>query len=155
MAKEREVQIVARNRKARYEYSIEDTFEAGIVLVGSEVKSLRQGRANIAEAHATDQGRDIVLLNAHIPEYAGASLFNHEPRRPRRLLLHRRETNKLIGAVRRDGMTLVPLSIYFNERGRAKVELALVKGKKAHDKRATVRTREWEREKGRIMRARG
>jgi SsrA-binding protein len=155
VAKERAVQIVARNRKARYEYAIEDTIEVGVVLTGSEVKSLREGRANIAESHAADQGGDIVLLNAHIPEYAGASRFNHEPRRPRRLLLHRREANKLIGAVRRDGKTLVPLSIYFNERGRAKVELALVKGKKAHDKRAATRTREWQRDKERLMRARG
>ncbi len=155
MAKERAVQVVARNRKARHEYFVEDTVEAGVVLMGSEVKSLRQGRANIAESYATDKDGDIVLVNAHIPEYAGANQFNHEPRRPRRLLLHRRELNKLLGAVQREGKTLVPLSIYFNERGRAKVELALVHGKKAHDKRATQRTREWERERGRLLRARG
>lgn len=155
MAEPRAVQVVARNRKARHEYAIEDTIEVGVVLTGSEVKSLREGRANIAEAYAQDQRGDLVLVNAHIPEYAGASRFNHEPRRPRRLLLHRRELNKLLGAVRREGKTLVPLAIYFNPRGRAKVELALVRGKKAHDKRADARTREWQREKERLMRAKG
>jgi SsrA-binding protein len=155
VAEPRAVQVVARNRKARHEYAIEDTIEVGVVLTGSEVKSLREGRANIAEAYAQDQRGDLVLVNAHIPEYAGASRFNHEPRRPRRLLLHRRELNKLLGAVRREGKTLVPLAIYFNPRGRAKVELALVRGKKAHDKRADARTREWQREKERLMRAKG
>jgi SsrA-binding protein len=155
VAQERAVQVVARNRKARHEYAVEDTLEAGLELMGSEVKSLREGRANIAEAYAVDQGGGLMLVNAHIPEYAGASHFNHAPRRPRRLLLHRRELNKLLGAVRREGKTLVPLSIYFNPRGRAKVELALVRGKKAHDKRADIRDREWQRDKQRLMRARG
>lgn len=147
--------VVARNRKARHDYFIEDTFEAGIVLAGSEVKSLRGGRANIADCHAAEKDGAIWLFNAHIPEYASAAHFGHESRRPRKLLLHRRQVDRLIGAVQREGKTLVPLSIYFNQRGRAKVELALAHGKKSHDKRATIRDRQWARDKQRLMRARG
>ncbi|MGH6718049.1 MAG: SsrA-binding protein SmpB [Alphaproteobacteria bacterium] len=147
--------VVARNRKARFDYAIEDTFEAGIALTGSEVKSLRGGRASIADSHAAERGGEIWLLNAHIPEYAGASHFGHETRRPRKLLLHRRQISRLLGALQREGKTLVPLAIYFNRRGRAKVELALAHGKKTHDKRAAIRDREWARDKQRLMRARG
>ena len=151
----RENLVVARNRKARHDYLVLDTFEAGIELTGSEVKSLRGGRASIADAYATERGRELWLVNAHIPEYASASHFGHEARRPRRLLLHRRQIERLIGAVTREGKTLVPLAIYFNGRGRAKVELALAQGKKAHDKRAAIREREWARDKQRLLRARG
>ncbi len=147
--------VVARNRKARHDYFIEDTVEAGIVLSGSEVKSLRGGRANITDSYAVEKGGEIWLINAHLPEYAAAIRFGHETRRPRKLLLHRKQANKLIGAVTREGKTLVALSIYFNARGRAKVELALAHGKKTHDKRATIKAREWQRDKQRLMRARG
>jgi SsrA-binding protein len=146
--------VVARNRKARHDYFIEDTFEAGIVLSGSEVKSLRGGRANITDAYAVEKGGEIWLINAHLPEYAQANRFGHETRRPRKLLLHRRQVNRLMGAVNREGKTLVALSIYFNPRGRAKVELALAHGKKAYDKRATIKEREWQRDKQRLMRPR-
>jgi len=145
----------ADNRKARYNYFIDDTVEAGLQLVGTEVKALRTGRANITDAYAAEQGREIYLLNAYIPEYGGGNRFNHEPRRPRKLLLHKREIAKLIGTLQRGGVTLVPLSIYFNERGRAKAELAVARGKKQHDKRATEKTRDWQREKGRLLRDRG
>jgi len=155
MAEARAINVVARNRKARHEYFVEDTLEAGIVLAGSEVKSLRDGRANIADSYAAEKGGELFLMNAHIPEYAGANRFGHETRRPRKLLLHRRQINRFMGAVGREGKTIVPLSLYFDERGRAKVELALVRGKKAHDKRATMREREWQRDKERVMRARG
>lgn len=144
--------IVAQNRKARHDYFIEETLEAGIVLQGSEVKSLREGKANIIDAHALEAGGEMLLLNAYIPEYKGANRFNHEPRRPRKLLLHRKQINKLIGKVKISGMTLVALSIYFNEHNKAKVELALVKGKKAYDKRESEKERDWEREKGRLLR---
>ncbi|MEX2650067.1 MAG: SsrA-binding protein SmpB [Alphaproteobacteria bacterium] len=147
--------VVARNRKARHDYFIEDTVEAGIVLSGSEVKSLRGGRASITDSYAVEKGGEIWLINAHLPEYAAANRFGHETRRPRKLLLHRKQVNKLIGAVTREGKTLVALSVYFNARGRAKVELALAHGKKAHDKRATIKAREWQRDKQRLMRARG
>ncbi|HZV21214.1 MAG TPA: SsrA-binding protein SmpB [Hyphomicrobiales bacterium] len=147
--------IVAENRKARFSYFIDDTFEAGIVLGGSEVKSLRKGKANITDAYATDQNGEIFLINAYIPEYLQANRLNHETRRPRKLLLHKREANRLIGAIQREGMTLVPLRIYFNERGRAKLELALARGKKMHDKREAEKSRDWERQKGRLMRERG
>lgn len=146
---------VAENRRARFDYEIEDTFEAGLVLSGSEVKSLRLGKANIAESYASDEGGEIYLINAYIPEYAQAGRQNHEPRRPRKLLLHKREANKLIGAVQREGMTLVPLRLYFNDRGIAKLSLALGRGKKVHDKRETEKKRDWERQKGRIMREKG
>lgn len=147
--------MVADNRKARHNYFIDETFEAGIALLGSEVKSLREGRANIAESYAAEQDGEIWLINAYIPEYAGANRFNHEPRRPRKLLLHRREIGKLIGSLKRGGVTLVPLSLYFNARGRAKLDLALARGKKLHDKRAATREKDWQREKGRLMRSKG
>ena len=147
--------LIAENRRARYEYFIEDTIEAGLSLTGTEVKALRLGRANIAESYAAVEGREIVLINANIPEYGPANRFNHEPRRPRKLLLHRKEIDKLIGAVQRDGRTLAPLKLYFNDKGRVKLELALATGKKAHDKRATVAERDWKREQGRIMRDKG
>ena len=146
--------IVAQNRRARYDYAISETLEAGIVLEGTEVKSLRQGHASIAEAYATPQGGEIYLINAHIPEYQSARHFGHEPRRPRKLLLRGREISKLLGAVRRKGMALVPLSIYFNARGIAKVNLALAEGKRKVDKRAAVKDQEWKRQKERLLRAR-
>lgn len=147
--------VVAENRKARFSYFIEDTFETGILLSGSEVKSLRAGKANIAESYASDDGGEIYLINAYIPEYLQANRLNHEVRRPRKLLLHKREASRLLGAIQRDGMTLVPLRIYFNDRGRAKLELALARGKKLHDKRETDKQRDWNREKGRLLRDRG
>ena len=145
----------AQNRRARHEYFIEDTVEAGLVLHGSEVKVLRQGQASIAEAYANESAGELFLVNANIPEYAAAKHFSHEPRRPRKLLLHRKEMAKLLGAIRREGMTLVPLSIYFNERGRAKVELGLAHGKRKADKRQAEKERDWQRDKARLMRARG
>jgi SsrA-binding protein len=147
--------VVAENRKARHSYEIHETFEAGIMLSGSEVKSLRAGKSNIAESYATDQNGEIYVINAYIPGYAEANRLNHEERRPRKLLLHKRESAKLIGAVRRDGMTLVPLKVYFNDRGRAKMELALARGRKLHDKRQAEKTRDWDRQKARLMREKG
>lgn len=144
--------IAAQNRKARHNYFIEETLEAGIVLLGTEVKSLRAGQANLNDAYAAEQSGGLYLLNAHIPEYKHGNRQNHEPRRPRQLLLRRREMHKLFSAIAREGMTAVPLSIYFNERGIAKVELGLAKGKKQHDKRATEKARDWNREKGRVLR---
>lgn len=152
---ERRFKVVAENRRARFNYEIGETFEAGIVLTGSEVKSLRSGKATIAESYADTRGGELWLVNANIPEYLQAARFNHTPKRPRKLLLHEREINKLAGAVEREGMTIVPLKLYFNERGRAKVELALARGKKLHDKRETEKKRSWEREKGRLMRLKG
>lgn len=152
---ERNFKVVADNRKARFNYSIGDTFEAGIVLTGTEVKSLRQGKAAIAESYAGARDGALWLYNANIPEYLQASRFNHAPKRPRKLLLHAREIHKLIGAVEREGMTLVPLKLYFNEKGRAKVELALARGKHLHDKRETEKKRSWERDRARLMRERG
>ncbi len=149
------VKTVAENRRARYDYYIEDTYEAGIALTGTEVKSLRFGEGSIAESYAEVTDGQIWLVNANIPEFSHGNRFNHEPKRPRKLLLHEREINKLNGAVAREGMTLVPLSIYFNGRGRAKVELALAKGKKAHDKRETIKERDWKREAARLLRDRG
>jgi SsrA-binding protein len=145
----------AQNRRARYDCLIEDTLEAGLVLQGSEVKVLRQGQASIAEAYANETAGELFLVNANIPEYSAAKHFSHQPRRPRKLLLHRKEMAKLLGAIRREGVTIVPLSIYFNERGRAKVELGLAKGKKMADKRQADKDRSWQRDKARIMRARG
>jgi SsrA-binding protein len=142
---------VALNRRARRDYFIESTLEAGIELTGTEVKVLRQGLASIAEAYATERDNEIVLVNAQIPEYP-PSRFNHEPRRPRRLLLHRREINRLLGQIKRDGITVVPLAIYFNERGRAKLELGLAKGKRKADKREAEKARDWQRSRARIMR---
>lgn len=147
--------IVAENRKARYNYEIVDTYEAGLVLTGTEVKSLREGKANIAESYASDEGGEIWLINSYLPEYLQANRFNHETRRRRKLLLSKREMHRLQVAVNREGMTLVPLKIYFNERGRAKLELALAKGKKLHDKRETEKTRDWNRQKSRLLRERG
>src|SRR5580692_3177460 len=153
--KERPLKIVADNRKARFNYEIGEVFEAGIALTGTEVKSLRQGKATIAEAYADSRGGEIWLVNANIPEYLQGGRYNHAPKRARKLLLHRRQINKLAGAVEREGMTLVPLKLYFNEKGRAKIELALARGKKLHDKRETEKKRSWEREKGRLLRAKG
>jgi SsrA-binding protein len=147
--------VVADNRKARFHYEITDTYEAGIALTGTEVKSLRQGKATIGEAYAGPSGEDFFLFNAYIPEYLQANRFNHETRRPRRLLLHRRQIDKLIGATQREGFTVVPLRIYFNERGRAKVEIGLGRGKKLHDKRETEKERSWNRERGRLLRDKG
>ncbi len=149
------VKTVAVNRKARHNYTIKDTIEAGIVLAGTEVKSLREGGAQITEAHAGEMGGELWLFNAHIPEYKGGNRFNHEPRRPRKLLVHKRQRDRLIGAITREGMTLVPLSLYFNPRGIAKVEIGLAKGKKKWDKRETEKARDWQREKARLIRARG
>lgn len=146
------IKIVAENRKARFNYEIADTLEAGIALMGTEVKSLRGGKATLSDSYASADGEELYLVNAYIPEYLKANQFNHETKRPRKLLLHRRQINKLIGAVQREGMTIVPLKIFFNERGRAKVEIALGKGKKLHDKRETEKARDWAREKGRLLR---
>ncbi len=147
--------VVARNRKARYTFAIDETFEAGIVLYGTEVKSLREGRATITEAYAGDSGGELFLFNAFIPEYRAASHFSHNPRRQRKLLMHRREVAKLLGAVNREGMTLVPLAVYFNSRGIAKVQLALAHGKRKVDKRAAIKDRDWQRRKARLMRGKG
>ena len=147
--------VVAHNRKARFNYEIGETFEAGIALTGTEVKALRLGKATIAESYADARGSEIWLVNANIPEYLQAGRFNHAPKRIRKLLLHRGQINKLMGAVEREGMTLVPLKLYFNDKGRAKLELALAKGKKLHDKRETEKKRSWERERGRLLRAKG
>jgi SsrA-binding protein len=147
--------VVAENRKARFNYFIDETFEAGVSLTGTEVKSLRQGKATIAEAYADARDGEIWLINSNIPEYLQANRFNHVPKRPRKLLLHKSQINKLVGAVEREGMTLIPLKLYFNERGRAKLELALARGKKLYDKRDTEKKRGWDRERGRLMRQKG
>ena len=147
--------LAAQNRKARHNYEIEETLEAGIILTGSEVKSLRQGRATIAESYAKPDKGEIWLINAHIPEYKQSGQFNHEPRRPRQLLLKKREISKLIGATEREGMSLVPLKLYFNGRGIAKLEVGLGKGKKLYDKRETDKKRDWERQKARMMSQKG
>jgi SsrA-binding protein len=146
--------FVAQNRRARHDYLIEGTVEAGLVLLGTEVKMLRQGQASIAEAYADEEGGELFLVNANIPEYPASAHFNHRPRRPRKLLLHKKELNRLLGAVRREGMTVVPLSIYFNERGRAKVELGLARGKRKADKRQAEKQRDWQRSRARILRER-
>jgi SsrA-binding protein len=155
MATETRKKIVADNRKARHSYEIASIIEAGLVLVGSEVKSLREGKANIGESYASFENGELWLINSYLPEFLQANRFNHVPRRPRKLLLHRREMAKLDSAVSRDGMTLVPMKIYFNEKGRAKVELALARGRKLHDKRQADKKRDWDREKGRLLRDRG
>jgi SsrA-binding protein len=149
------LKIVAENRRARFDYYIEDVFEAGLALQGTEVKALRAGEASIAESYAEVKDGQVWLINANIPEYSHGNRLNHEPRRPRKLLLHEREIEKFVGAVERKGMTLVPLMIYFNRTGRAKVELALAKGKQTHDKRASIKERDWKRDKARLMRDRG
>ena len=153
--KERPIKVIAENRKARFNYAIEDSLEAGIELTGTEVKSIRNGKSTIAESYADPKNGEIWLINCNIPEYLQANRFNHEPKRPRRLLMHRKQINKLMGAVERQGMTLVPLKMYFNERGRVKLQLALAKGKQLHDKRPSEKDRDSGREKGRLMRARG
>ena len=147
--------IVAENRRARFDYFIEETVEAGIALTGTEVKSLRFGEGSIAESYAAVHDGEAWLINANVPEFSHGNRFNHEPRRQRKLLLHAREIEKMIGAVERKGMTLVPLSIYFNSKGRAKVELALARGKQTHDKRQTMKDRDWQRDKARLLRDRG
>ncbi len=148
--------LIAENRKARFEYFITDTYEAGISLTGTEVKSLRAGQANIAESYAAYEDGGLALINAYIPEYKQAGpFFNHEPRRVRRLLLHKRELHKMLISIERQGMTLIPLELYFNDRGRAKLKLALAQGKKLHDKRETSAKRDWQRQKARLMRDRG
>jgi len=152
---ERTLKIIADNRKARFNYAIGEVYEAGIALTGTEIKSLRAGKATIAESYADARGGEIWLINSNIPEYLQASRFNHAPKRPRKLLLHKREINKLMGAVEREGMTLVPLKLYFNPKGRAKIEIAVARGKKLHDKRETEKKRSWERERGRLMRENG
>jgi len=149
------IKTVAENRRARYEYFIEETFEAGIVLQGTEVKALRIGEGSIAESYAEVKLDEMWLVNANIPEYTQGNRFNHEPKRPRKLLMKAREIARLHGAITRQGMTVVPLSVYFNEVGRAKVELALAKGKKLHDKRESDKAKDWKREQGRLMRERG
>lgn len=143
--------IAAENRKARRNYAIEDTLEAGLMLHGTEVKSLREGKGEIAESYASSENGEMWLINAYIPEYDKAARFNHEERRPRKLLLKRREMARLSQAVEREGMTIIPLLLYFNEKGIAKLELALAKGKKLHDKRETDKERDWNRDKQRLM----
>ena len=148
--------VVAENRRARFEYFIEDTVQAGIALQGTEVKAMREGRANIQDSYASVERGELWLVNAYIPEYSHAGTFlNHEPRRPRKLLLHGREISRLTGAIQREGMTLIPLRLYFTPRGIAKLDLALAKGKKQHDKRETIKERDWQRQKARVMRERG
>jgi len=147
--------IASDNRRARFNYAIGDTFEAGIALTGTEVKSLRTGKATIAESFASAKDGEIWLYNANIPEYLQANRFNHAPKRPRKLLLHKREIARLANAVDREGMTIVPLRLYFNEKGRAKLQIAIARGKKLHDKRETEKKRDWNREKSRLLRAKG
>src|SRR5580700_1117778 len=148
--------VVSDNRRARFDYEIGEVFEAGIMLTGPEVKSLRTGKATVAESYAAvDRKGEMILYNANIPEYVQANRFNHEPKRPRKLLLHAKEIAKLAKGVEREGMTIVPLRIYFNEKGRAKIEIALARGKQLHDKRETEKARDWSREKGRLLREKG
>ena len=147
--------VVAENRRARFDYFVEERLEAGIALTGTEVKSLRHGEGSIAESYATVEGDEVWLINSHIPEYSHGNRLNHQPRRPRKLLLKGREIAKLQGAVTRQGLTLVPLSMYFNGSGRAKVELAIARGKKAHDKRDTIKERDWKRDQARLLRTHG
>lgn len=152
MSKEKTSIQIAENRKARFEYEILESFEAGIVLSGSEVKSLRLGKANIADAHAGEMGGEIWIFNLHIAEFAQAGKYGHQPTAPRKLLLHAKEIKRLIGVTKEKGQTLIALSMYFNKRGMAKVQLAIGKGKKLHDKRASIKDREWKREQGRLLR---
>ena len=147
--------VIAENRRARFDSFLEDNIEAGIQLLGTELKALRDGRATIAESYAAVEGREIVLINADIPPYKQANRFNHEPRRPRKLLLHRKQIDKLMGAVQRDGQTIIPLKLYLNDAGKAKLEIALAKGKKLHDKREASAERDWQRDKARLMRDKG
>jgi SsrA-binding protein len=147
--------LIADNRKARHNYEFIDTMEAGLQLFGTEVKSLRNGKANIAESYATEEDGELWLINSYIPEYLEANRFNHNPRRRRKLLLHRKQMAQLINAVQRDGMTIVPNRLYFNDRGIAKLQIALAKGRKAHDKRDASKERDWKREQGRLLREKG
>lgn len=147
--------VVAENRRARYDYFVEERFEAGIELKGTEVKALRTGEGSIAESYALVEGEEVFLINSSIPQYGNRGYADHEPRRRRRLLMRAREIAKLHGAINRQGLTLIPLSVYFNSRGRAKVELALARGKKVHDKRETIKERDWKREQGRLLRHNG
>ncbi len=147
--------LIADNRKARHNYEFLDTFEAGLQLTGTEVKSLRSSKANIAESYATEEDGEIWLINSYIPEYLEGNRNNHNPRRRRKLLLHKREMAKLIGGVQKDGLTIVPTRLYFNERGLAKLQIALARGRKAHDKREVSKRRDWDREKARLMREKG
>ena len=148
--------VIADNRRARFDYFLENPIEAGIVLTGTEVKSLRLGRANIAESYVSiENGDEIALINADIPIYTQANRFNHEPRRLRKLLLHRKEIGRLMVSVQREGLTIVPTKMYFNDKGLVKIEIALAKGKKIHDKRETEAKRDWQRDKARLMRDRG
>jgi SsrA-binding protein len=149
------IKVVADNRRARFDYEIMQTFEAGIALQGSEVKSLREGRSNLAESYAVMKGGELFLINSNIPIYREANRFNHEPKRPRKLLLHKKEIDKLSNGVLREGLTVVPLKMFFNPRGRCKVDIALARGKKLHDKREAIKTRSWDRERARIMRDKG
>ena len=153
MAKKPELDrtVVAQNRKARFNYFIEETFEAGLQLTGTEVKSLRGGRSSIAEAYVTEEGGEAWMVNSDIPEYASGNRFNHERKRARKLLLHKRQINVLIGAIQREGRTVVPLEVYFNEKGRAKVQIALATGKQAHDKRQSIKERDWKRQRARLL----
>ena len=153
--KDPERRVVAENRKARFSYAIDSTLEAGLMLMGSEVKALRSGKATIAESYAHAKDGEIFLINAYIPEYTMANRFNHEPRRPRKVLVRKTEAKRLAQAIQREGMTLIPLRVYFNERGIAKIELGIAKGKKIHDKRETEKKRDWARDKARLMRAKG
>lgn len=153
--KEDKKKVVAENRRARFDYHIEDSLEAGIMLTGTEVKALREGKANIAESYASPEDNAIWLINANIPEYSAGNRQNHEPKRKRKLLLHKKEIARLSQAVERKGYTLIPLRLYFNDRGMAKLELGLGQGKKTHDKRETVKNRDWSRQKQRLLRERG
>lgn len=152
---EGKAKTIAENRRARFDYFLEDHMEAGLALLGTEIKALRDGRANIAESYAAVEGNEIVLINADIPPYKQANRFNHEPRRHRKLLLHRKQIDKLMGAVQREGRTIIPVRLYLNERGMAKLEIALAKGKKIHDKREAVAERDWQRDKARLLRDKG
>lgn len=153
--KEEGIKVISDNRRARYDYEIMQVFEAGIALQGSEVKSLRTGNTNLAEAYAAMKGGELYLINSNIPEYREANRFNHEPKRPRKLLLHKKEIDKLSSGVLREGLTIVPLKMFFNKRGRCKVDIALARGKKLHDKRETIKERSWNRERARVLRDRG
>ena len=147
----KKVKTVAENRRARFDYAIDEVFEAGIVLQGTEVKSLRFGDGSIAESYAEVVGEEVWLINSNVPEFSHGNRFNHEPKRPRKLLLHRKQISKLIGAIQREGRTIVPLQVYFNPRGRAKIEIALVTGKQAHDKRQAIKDRDWQRQRARLL----
>ena len=149
------MKVIAENRRARFDYFLEDFTEAGIQLLGTEIKALRDGRANIAESYVAPEGHELVLINSDIPPYKQANRFNHEPRRHRKLLLHRRQIDRMIGAVQREGRTIVPVKLYLNEAGKAKIEIALAKGKKIHDKREATAERDWQRDKARLLKERG